>query len=403
MKQGRFYTTLILWIFLAAVVCYFGYAVFNTIYAPLTTVTAIEYEAGTGSYTTGYVVRDESIIRSSYGITSLLVSEGERVARGQAVATGYRDESAQARQAELEQLEQQLQQLTYASSYSADAADQAVLDSEISTRLTEMSRYLARGDLNSLSDGSAALKGLILRRMSSEAENQALDQQIEALRAQIEALQADASYDTTVVAAGKSGYFSGAVDGYESVLTVDRLSTITAAELEAIQPVDPPEDAVGRLIAGNTWYYVTTVPVSQLEGVETGDTVPVTFASQFYDSIPMTVERLGQEQSGNRILVLSCDRYLQSVTLLRQQSADVVFSSYAGLRVPKEAIRVNEAGQAGVYILEGSNAVWKTVNILHDNGESYVVELDKSSVNHLWPGDDIIVTGRDLYDGKVVR
>ena len=99
----------------------------------------------------------------------------------------------------------------------------------------------------------------------------------------------------------------------------------------------------------------------------------------------MTVERLGQEQSGNRILVLSCDRYLQSVTLLRQQSADVVFSSYAGLRVPKEAIRVNEAGEAGVYILEGSNAVWKTVHILHDNGESYVVELDKSSVNHLWP------------------
>ena len=34
MKQGRFYTTLILWIFLAAVVCYFGYAVFHTIYAP---------------------------------------------------------------------------------------------------------------------------------------------------------------------------------------------------------------------------------------------------------------------------------------------------------------------------------------------------------------------------------
>ena len=43
------------------------------------------------------------------------------------------------------------------------------------------------------------------------------------------------------------------------------------------------------------------------------------------------------------------------------------------------------------------------MNILHDNGETYVVELDQSSVNNLWPGDEIIVTGRDLYDGKVVR
>ena len=88
---------------------------------------------------------------------------------------------------------------------------------------------------------------------------------------------------------------------------------------------------------------------------------------------------------------------------MRQQSADIVFTSYAGLRVPKEAIRVDEDGQVGVYILEGSNASWKSVNILHDNGETYVVELDQSSVNNLWPGDEIIVTGRDLYDGKVVR
>ena len=403
MKQGKFYTKLILWIFLAAVVCYFGYAVFSTIYAPLTTVTAIEYEAGTGSYTTGYVVRDESVVRSAYGITALLVSEGERVSRGQALATGYRDESAQARQAELEALEEQLEQLTFASSYSADAAGQAVLEAEISAQLVDMSQYLARGDMNSVRDRSANIKGLVIRRMSTEEENAALDQQIADLQTEIAALQADASYDTTLVAAGKSGTFSGTVDGYETVLTLDFLDTVTVSSLAEVQPIDPPEDAVGRLIAGSTWYYVTVVPADQTAGVESGDQVPVTFASQFYESIPMTVERLGQEEQGGRLLVLSCDKYIQNATLLRQQSADIVFTTYAGLRVPKEAIRVNENGSVGVYVLEGSNAVWKSVNILHDNGETYVVELDKSSVNNLWPGDEIIVTGRDLYDGKVVR
>ena len=33
----------------------------------------------------------------------------------------------------------------------------------------------------------------------------------------------------------------------------------------------------------------------------------------------------------------------------------------------------------------------------------YVVELDKSSTQNLWPGDEIIVGARNLYDGKVVR
>ena len=114
-------------------------------------------------------------------------------------------------------------------------------------------------------------------------------------------------------------------------------------------------------------------------------------------------ERLGKDLDGNRLLVLSCDKYMQNVTLLREQSADVVFSSYSGLRVPKEAIRVTEDHRTGVYILENRNAGWKYVTLLHDNGETYVVKLDKSSTDNLWPGDEVIVATTELYDGKVVR
>ena len=93
---------------------------------------------------------------------------------------------------------------------------------------------------------------------------------------------------------------------------------------------------------------------------------------------------------------------MQSVTLLRQQTADVVFTAYSGLRVPKEAVRVDESGQPGVYVREGAAAKWKPISILHDNGESYVVEYDRGSTANLWPGDEVIVTAKNLYDGKVV-
>ena len=116
----------------------------------------------------------------------------------------------------------------------------------------------------------------------------------------------------------------------------------------------------------------------------------------------MRVERVGQNEAGFRLLVLSCSQYMQNVTLLRQQSADVVFNSYQGLRVPKDAVRVDEAGKTGVYTLEGAAARWKPITILHDNGESYVVELDKTSTANLWPGDEVIIHAKNLYDGKVV-
>ena len=106
--------------------------------------------------------------------------------------------------------------------------------------------------------------------------------------------------------------------------------------------------------------------------------------------------------TGKGLLVLSCTQYIQNVTLLRQQSADVVFNSYQGLRVPKDAVRVEDGGQTGVYVLEGATARWKPITILHDNGESYVVELDKTSTANLWPGDEVIIHAKNLYDGKVV-
>ena len=185
MKQGKIYTKVILWLFLGAVVCYFGYYIFSAVYAPLTTATAIEYEAGSGSYTTGYVVREEQVVLSHYDITTLLVAEGERVSMGQSLATGYRSTDAQDRQGQIQELEHQLEQLQYAYAYSADAADQAVLDSEIQLQLEDMNQYVARRDMNSAVDRSASLKGLILRRTSSDADNAAMSQRIADLKQQL--------------------------------------------------------------------------------------------------------------------------------------------------------------------------------------------------------------------------
>ena len=81
MKQGKHYTNLILWIFLAAIIAYFGYNVASSLTEPLTTSTAIEYEAGAGCYTTGFVVRDEEILTSAYDLRRGRARRGKRGCR----------------------------------------------------------------------------------------------------------------------------------------------------------------------------------------------------------------------------------------------------------------------------------------------------------------------------------
>jgi len=402
MKQGRTYTKLILWLFLIAVVCYFGYYLHQANYEPMRTVTAIEYEAGSGTYTTGFVVRSESVIRSGYEITTITVPEGARVASGESIGSGYYTSDAQDRQTRIQELEHELEQLSYAVSYSSDGATQATVDAQLQEQLQSMGRSVARRDMNACVDLSAVVKGLVLRSSSSQAELAAIERRIDILNDELLLLREEAAEDTNSVHVSSSGFFSGTVDGYEDLLTPQSLQTLTVSGLENMTPSEVPANAVGRLIQSSTWYYVTTVDEALVSDVDPGDRLPVHFASALYDELPMTVDRVGEPENGKCVLVLSCDKYMQDVTLLREQSADVVFSTCSGLRVPKEAIRVTDDRRHGVYVMVAGAAEWKYVEILHDNGESYVVKLDKSSTENLWPGDEIIITAEELYDGKVI-
>ena len=402
MKQGKSYFTVILWILLAAIAAYFGYNVVSSLYAPLMTATVTPYEAGAGYYASGFVVREEELLYSQYGTTVLNCAEGAHVAANDAVATGYRSEDAKTRQTRIDELSGQIEQLQYAWSAVSSVYDQAALDADIAGDLAQLSRYLALRDMNSVSDLSPELKGLILRRTGSDSDSGSLQARISTLQAELETLEAQSAGDTSAILAGKAGTFSAAVDGYESVLTPERLMEMTVAEFESVQPDETDANAIGRLVTSATWYYACVVPASELSGVEEGNRATLTFARDYYQPVTMRVARLGGNEAGSRLLVLSSDRALQNVTLLRQQSAEIVFTSYSGLRVPKSAVRV-ENGQTGVYILEGTLAKWKPITILHDTGESYVVTLDTSSTNKLWPGDELIIKAKNLYDGKVVN
>ena len=402
MKQGKHYTTVILWIFLAAIAAYLAYSVVSSLTEPLTTATVIEYEAGAGCYTTGFVVRDEQVLTSSYDITVITCAEGAHVGANDAVATGYLSDGAQQRQSRIQSLQEQLTQLQYAYSAQSSLADQAALDEQIAGNLLSLAKFTARRDMNSAQDLSPELKGLVLRRLAGAGDSETIRTQLETVQDELSRLRSQAASDTRAITAGFAGTYSGVADGYEAVLTPDVLLTLTVQDYNAVEPQSVPENAIGKIIRGSTWYYVTALPASELKDVKEGSYVQLLFARDVYDQIEMRVERVGQNEAGYRLLVLSCSQYMQNVTLLRQQSADVVFNSYQGLRVPKDAVRVDEAGKTGVYTLEGATARWKPITILHDNGESYVVELDKTSTANLWPGDEVIIHAKNLYDGKVV-
>lgn len=400
MKQGDRFMKVVMLLLTAAVLAYFGYAAYGYFSEPLGTVTALEYEADVSTKVTGYIVRGEKQLTSSAPITVPVVTEGKRIGAGQTLALTYQTADDRQHQEEVSDLQAHVNQLSYAVSENLSLT---ALDTTIGDLLIAYAERSVLGQSESLDDLNDELKGLVIRNGISNEELAGLQSDLTALQQELEQMTSQSGGSTQELRTDVPGYFSGTADGYESILTPETLETMTIADYKKLTSAAKPVagDVYGKLITSNVWYFVAVVDVEQVEGTKEGDLLELNLIGSTGSAIQMQVQRISEAEEGSCLLVLASRSYIQNVTLLREQTCVLTFHSYAGIRIPKEAIHVSESGQAGVYVLEGAVARWKEVEILHAGSDNYVAKLDTSSTENLWPGDEIIL-GSNLYDGKVV-
>lgn len=356
-------------------------------------------EVGDGLTVSGFAVRSEQPVETDEMLTVCERSEGEWVGGGQTIATAYQSAAARQRRLELASLRAQLEQLTYAAS---ETGDDAALDAQIRALLLRLAEQTAQQNFDEMRDIAAQLQPLVLRSEVSGSDAQELSARIAELSARIAELESAAEEEPVAVTAPVSGYFSEEADGFESLLTPETIFTLTPSQLENLEPQRVSERTVGTLSTGQKWYFTAVIPEERAAQCRERTTLTVNFSVQGLREIKMRVERVSDAENGQCVLVLSYEKFLGEVTALRRLGADITFRSYEGLRVPKSALYVID-GETGVYILQNRMAKWKSVEILYEYGDDYLVKWDSSSTANLWPQDEIILTNRQIENGTVME
>ena len=405
---------------------YFGLQGYLYFSDPLTTTLAYTYQVEESVSLSGYVVRQEQVLEDDGGgLLRLRREEGERVSRGGAVASVYADQSSLDRQAEISTLESRVEQLQYAQDAAGSSEVSMKLDAQILQNILEYRQCLTADRMAKAETYGSQLRALVLKRDYTYSENEDLSGQIEALQAQIKELKTQAAGSVRTVTAPVSGLYSAVVDGYETVLTPESLSDMTPSQLSAVRADSTVSSGVGKLILGDSWYYAAVMSAADAKELKeeadalqgSGKSLILRFAKNVERDLPVTVSHIGPEENGRCVVVFEGKTYLSQLTLLRQQSAQVIWDSAEGIRVPKEALRIdtrtteNEDGTTtesrvtGVYCVVGMEARFKPVEVLY-NGSSFLLvranaPADKEKLR-LRPGDEVIITANDLYDGKVI-
>ena len=387
---------------LAAVLVYFAVQLYNYLSDPVNTTLVVAGQAEDTIALNGWLLRDEEVLPAQSGTLSRARREGERVGVGQVLARVYANDGALQTVSQIETLELQLQQLQFAlTSYlNPDAA--LKLDTSITGDILTLRQSLTGGDYTAAEGDIAPLKAAVLKRDHSYASQEEIQTEIKSVEGQIKSLEA--SLSGTTVTARASGTYSAVCDGYETVLTKAFLEDVTPGKLARLQPVDEQSN-MGKLIYGDTWYYVVTLPEEQASYLKSQGAVTLRFAKGFDQNIRMQVVSVSAPEDGQAAVTLSCRKYLAQTTLLRHQAADVILRTYEGLRVPSNALRVSEEGVTGVYCVDGSTAAFRPVTVLYQGqGYALVRAADGASdTQTLRVGDEVIATAGALSDGKVIR
>ena len=387
---------------LAAVLVYFAVQLYNYLSDPVNTTLVVAGQAEDTIALNGWLLRDEEVLPVQSGTLSRARQEGERVGVGQVLARVYANDGALQTVSQIETLELQLQQLQFAlTSYlNPDAA--LKLDTSITGDILTLRQSLTGGDYTAAEGDIAPLKAAVLKRDHPYASQEEIQTEIKSVEGQIKSLEA--SLSGTTVTARASGTYSAVCDGYETVLTKAFLEDVTPGKLARLRPVDEQSN-MGKLIYGDTWYYVVTLPEEQASYLKSQGAVTLRFAKGFDQNIRMQVVSVSAPEDGQAAVTLSCRKYLAQTTLLRHQAADVILRTYEGLRVPSNALRVSEEGVTGVYCLDGVTAAFRPVTVLYQGqGYALVRPADGASdTRTLRTGDEVIASAGTLYDGKVIR
>ena len=391
---------------------------------PLTTTLAYPYEVQMTTALSGYVVREETVLPDdTSGLLQLQRAEGERVSAGGVIAVAYADQATLDRQQEIQSLETQIEQLQYAADAALGAEVSLRLDTQILQDIIDYRTALAADRLDQAEDCGQSLRSLVLKRDYTYSDTTDFSAQVAELQSQLNQLRSQTGASTRRITAPQAGLYSAVVDGYETVLTPQALETLTPSQFSELEPDTSVSSTVGKLILGDTWYYAAVMDQEEAQLLQESGSLQLRFAKGIGQDLDVSLTRVSEPEDGQVVAVFRGNTYLSELTLLRRQSAEVIRETESGIRVPIEAVRLVEetvtgedgtettVSRTGVYCIVGLEARFKPVDVVYQNEEFALVRSSLEGADgmttaqeeiRLREGDEVIVTARDLYDGKII-
>ncbi len=408
----------ILTIAISLLIIYTGYHVFFGLAESLPTTAAGLVEQRSSVMLEGVIFRNEETISTKYqGDMRPYFANGERVSTDSVVAAIYSQYSGDDINSKIEEIKEKIDILERSNVKGLTSiADIERQNDEIDRLYTARMLAISNNENYKVKAIEKELAIALNKMKIYRGEIKNFNADIESLKAELDVLYNSFKGEKEYIFADKGGYFYHSCDGYENSLTYENLSSLTVASLKSLLDQTKHNPIINsaytcKFVYESTWKLASFCDDAIASALEVGRQYSITLFDVKERELKVTLEEIGESQGGECMLVFSCATMPDGFDYTRYQSFRLDISSISGYRVPKEALLTlvdEESGEekTGVYIIQGSVAYFRRVEIIAEGNGYYIAsELDKSKENYkeyLNINDLIILEPDGVYDGKIL-
>ncbi len=406
-------------LFILLVLSYFIQKVYSKYYSPVKTQTAMSRTVKINTAIEAFAVRSEiNISFSASGTFVPLLDNGDKAAANENIIAVYSSPAAASGLSEKHRLEQQISYYErFEHSGAVNSSDISGLDRTIYSACNVLLNCADTGELRELSSLCTELNTHITRRQISTGKQIDVSSVLRDLKSQLAALDTN-DEAREYVSSPASGYYVSSRDGYEGICdygSVNELNVDDIRELFKSKPETVSADH-GKIIDNFRWYLVMVADEDQLIGIEIGDKLTVGFTKTGAPDTDFTVCAVNGPATGQRAIVLYTVSMDQELLSVRHETVRVREKTVNGIVISKNAID-RENGLMGVYTLLGNTVKFRCITPLYSTKDIVIVENAPSSKREIVTKADgseksyyyvklydrVIVKGRKLYDGKIIK
>jgi biotin carboxyl carrier protein len=350
--------------------------------------------------TDGIITRTEEIVTLNIEDDIIpLVSEGERVSKGQALAT-IENSAIRNIQNKIEKLNEELENIITPNSFDVEVRN---LNNEVAYLLNKIIKtdtYNSFGDIlgykNIINDN---LQKKIYKISQVEPKNSEIINYITKLNK----LEKELANEQTIIKSIMAGTVIYKLDGYEKILTTDMISSYTTESFDI-----PSGELVGTSkehsfkIVDNLECYVTVVlDTNESELAYVDQKVTLRFP-EIDTSLEVfgVIDYINFTPNGD-VITFKINKGIEKILNYRKTKVEVVWDYEEGYKVPSNSI-VKEGEKNKIYLYLGRNyVVEKYIEIKKQSGEYAIIE--GTDGNKLYLYDSVILDSGNINLNKVLK